>query len=106
MKIDEVYQSLSPIKSSADSVSAKKSDGKEESSPEVQKGSQSGTQVELSTTSVEFSKVTAMMDSAAADRVEKVNQIRDKITNGQYEIDATRTADKILEQALFDYFKQ
>ena len=105
MKIDEIYKQLSLIGSSSDAASTKKSEGREGNAQDIQGVSGSGTQVELSTTSMEFSKVTAMMDGASPDRLEKVDQIREKIAAGQYEVEGTRVADKILQQTLVDFLK-
>lgn len=100
MKVDEIYQNTSLINNSGEAAPNRKAEAEKETARGLEKESQSGTEVDFSKTSVEFSRAAEMMEMAQADRVDKVKEIKTKILDGTYNADATKVAEKIIEDAL------
>lgn len=102
MKIDDIYNKLAYVGNSPEALANKKAEDQtlQERGPEKQNGA--GDEVDFSKTSVEVSRAAAIVEKDAMERSEKVNQIKTQVANGTYEIDATKVADKILEDVLSD----
>lgn len=56
-----------------------------------------GAVVDLSQKSLDFQKAQAAIHTEPDIRVEKVNAIKERIKNGEYEIDYGKTAEKVLQ---------
>jgi flagellar biosynthesis anti-sigma factor FlgM len=104
MRIDDVYK-MGMMSSSAETSNSRRSDSREENVTELQNPEKSGTKVDLSSTSVEFSRAAEMIDQESTERMERVNQIRELIGKGEYEVNSSRIADGILKESLFDFLK-
>ena len=102
MKIDEIYQNTNIIHGKNESIVKEKAQEEQNSKSDQAKkeDKQSGTEVAFSKTSVEFSKATTIMETEPVERAERINEIRDRINNGTYEINATKVADKIIKNTL------
>ena len=61
-----------------------------------------GTEVSLSNTSVEFSKASKMVANTPAERTQLVEEIKEQIENGTFQVDSSEIADKMLKEALSD----
>lgn len=105
MKIDDMYKHLSLINQSSETSGVRRNEGAEDAARSVQDSRGTDTKVDLSTASVEFSKATEMMDQESAERIDKVNELRAKIANGEYEVDSTQVAEKMLRESIFDFLK-
>ena len=100
MKIDDIYQGMNTIGQSGESVANKKAEAQEEALQQVDKRDPSGTEVDISHASVEISKVAEMMEKEDPERVARVNQIKTKVEDGTYAVDAEKIAAKVLEDLL------
>jgi negative regulator of flagellin synthesis FlgM len=98
MKIDDIYQGMNVIGQSGESAANKKTEAQEETLQQLDKRDPSGTEVEISHASVEISKVAEMMEKEQPERVARVNEIKTKVEDGTYKVDAEKIAAKILEE--------
>jgi flagellar biosynthesis anti-sigma factor FlgM len=58
--------------------------------------------IELSNTSVDFSKAAEKMEEISSDRIDKVESLKMKISNDTYNVDSNKIADKIIKDTLFN----
>lgn len=100
MKIDDTYQNINLISNSRESASNIKAEEDNELTRGSEKGGQPGASVDFSNTSVEVSRAAEMMEKEQVERAEKINEIKTKIKDGTYNIDANKVADKILKDSL------
>jgi negative regulator of flagellin synthesis FlgM len=63
---------------------------------------QSGERVDLSKTSVEYSSAAEKVDEAPKERAEKIENLRMKVSNGNYNVDSRKIAEKIVKDTLFN----
>lgn len=101
MKISDIYQKASIVRD-AGTAMPQKNEVREDGAAALQGKDGSGASVDLSSRSVELSKVAESLDRDAVERAEKVNQIRAKILSGTYNIETSRVADKIIREAILD----
>ena len=97
MKIDDIYQGMNVIGQLGESTANKKTETQEESPQQVEKRDPSGAEVDISRASVELSKVAEMMEKEQPERIARVNEIKTKVEDGTYAVDAAKIAAKILE---------
>lgn len=102
MKIEEVYRDVGLMNTHGDSAVNKKTEDQKESINKQEKPDKSGSQVNLSKTSVDISKVTASMDIQAPERVAKINALKKQVQEGTYHVDAGKIADKMIKESLED----
>ena len=100
MKIDDTYQNMNIINNSGESKAYGKTKENGGPSPGTEKTGRSGTQVDLSNTSVEYSKAAKMMETRQTERIDKVNEIKSKINDGTYQVDADQIAEKMIKGIL------
>ena len=102
MKIDDVYQNTNIIQKHNESAVNGKAKDQQSSiqSQDMKEEKKSGTEVDLSKTSVEFNKVTKEMETIPVERTEKINEIRARINNGTYGVDSSKVAEKIIKNSL------
>ena len=100
MKVDEIYHDINLINNSTESVPDKKAETERVNDHGLEKERHSGTEVDFSNRSVEFSKAAKMIENEQADRIKKVNEIKTKIMDGTYSADSAKIAEKIIEDAL------
>lgn len=100
MKISDIYQKTSLIRNSETLMPHKPEAREEAASLEAADGT--GASVDLSSRSVELSRVAEHMDRDAPERAARLNEIRAKILNGTYDVESSRVADKMLKEAIRD----
>ena len=100
MKIDDIYQGMNVIGQSGESTVNKNAEVQEEAPPQVDKREPSSAEVDISRTSVELSKVAEMMEKEQPERIARVDEIKSKVENGTYAVDAEKIAAKVLEDLL------
>ena len=99
MKIDDISKNMDQM--SYLSISSIKKAEEEKKQPQVtEKTAQPGTRVELSDRSVEFSRAAEMMDKVPKERADKLDELKTKLRNDTYHVDASGIAEKILDDAL------
>ncbi len=96
MKIDDIYHGMNVIGQSGESAANKKAEAQEETLQQLDNRDPSGTEVEISNASVEISKVAEMMEREQPERIAHVNEIKTKVEDGTYNVDAEKIAGKIL----------
>jgi negative regulator of flagellin synthesis FlgM len=63
---------------------------------------QTGERVELSNASVEYSNAAEKVEEAPKDRAEKIESLKMKVSDGTYNIDSRKIAEKIIRDSLFN----
>jgi negative regulator of flagellin synthesis FlgM len=63
---------------------------------------QTSERVDLSKASVEYSSAAEKVEEAPKDRAEKIESLRMKISNGTYNVDSRKIAEKIVSDSLFN----
>lgn len=102
MKIDDTYQIMNFIKNSAESQAYGKAQDNGSPSPSAEETEKIGTQVDFSNASVEFSKAAKMMERPQTERTDKINEIKSKMEEGSYQVDADLIAEKMIREMLTD----
>ncbi len=104
MKVEDIYKHLSLIQSTGDASNTQKP----QSQAEVTKKDSSSpdAKVEISQTSITFNKVKKLVETLPPDRVEKVQRIKEQLEAGQYKVDSTKVAEKMLRDTLIDFLKE
>jgi flagellar biosynthesis anti-sigma factor FlgM len=106
MKIEDISQQRNLLSNPPEVNGSRKSEpNTQQTSSDVQPSQEAGsTHVELSATSLELSRVGELMEGDLAERSEKVQEIKSLLANGQYSVDSRQVADKVLKEALSDFF--
>jgi flagellar biosynthesis anti-sigma factor FlgM len=106
MKIDDISQQRNLLSNPSEISGSRKGDpGAQQTPSEVQRTRGAvETRVELSATSLELSRAGELMEGDLAERSEKVQEIKSLLAKGQYAVDARQVADKVLKEALSDFF--
>ena len=102
MKIEEVYRDVGLVNTHGESAVNKKTEEQKEPIEKQERPDISGSQVNLSKTSVDINKVTASMDNQVPERIAKINALKQQVQEGRYHIDAAKIADKIIKESLED----
>lgn len=102
MKIEKVYSDVGLMNTHGESAVNKKTEEQNELLKKQERSDISGSQVNLSKTSVDISKVTASMDSQAPERIAKINALKKQVQEGTYHVDAAKIADKMIKESLED----
>jgi len=105
MKIDEISKQVGLISPSTDSAPRAKTGGTETERPESTETRESAAKIELSKASVEYQKIAEATQTDQTGRTERVNQLREAVENGQYEIESSRVADRMVLEGLMDVLK-
>jgi flagellar biosynthesis anti-sigma factor FlgM len=101
MKVNDYYTNMCPESGCMDPASSKRVGEEKGCSPiEADKEKRSCTRVEFSEVSMEKSKAAESMEKDSADRARKVHEIKMKIEQGTYIVDAGKVAEKMLLDAL------
>ena len=102
MKIEKVYSDRGLMNAHGESAVNKKTEEQQESIKKQEKPDISGSQVNLSKTSVNISKVTASMNNQAPERIAKINALKQQVQAGTYHVEASKIADKMIKESLED----
>jgi flagellar biosynthesis anti-sigma factor FlgM len=106
MKIEDISQQRNLLGNPPEVSGSRKGDPASSQMVSEVHRSQEGveTRVELSATSLELSRVGELIEGDMAVRSEKVQEIKSLLAKGQYAVDASQVADKVLREALSDFF--
>ncbi len=99
MKINEVSSNLNQIGNLETSQSRMKESGSVDTQT-TEKENKKGAQVEISSTSVEFSKAAEKMEEVPPERAEKIEQLKMAVQNGTYNVDSKKIAEKVVEDSI------
>jgi len=102
MKIDDNYVNLSMINNNKEASVHKQPGETQVLQNGTEKDTGSGAEVFFSNTSVEFSKASKLVANTPAERTQLIEEIKEKIENGTFQVDSREIADKILKEALSD----
>jgi len=102
MKINEIYRDIILTNTHGESAVSRKIEAQKELIIQEEKQDKSGTQVDLSQTSVEFSKVTASMNSQPPERAAKIEALKKQVQEDAYHVDAAKIAAKMIKNAFED----
>ena len=102
MKIEKVYKDVGLINTHGEPAVNKKTEEQKESIKKQENPEISGSQVNLSKTSVNISKVTASMNIQAPERTAKINALKKQVQDGTYRVEASKIADKMIKESLED----
>lgn len=105
MKIDDISNTIGLISRPSDTASGKRAANEERNVKEAKDAPHVAEKVDLSEASVEFNKVAEAAERPQTDRIELVNALRDKVSTGQYHVDASRVAEKIIREGLLEVLK-
>ena len=99
MKINEVQNNMNQIGNLESSQSRLKETGNVSNQPD-EKGFEKGTKVDISNTSVEFSKAAEKMENVPSDRADKIEELKMMVKNDTYNVDSKKIAEKVLEDSV------
>jgi negative regulator of flagellin synthesis FlgM len=105
MKINDLSHNINKI-GNLENAAKKQVEEEKNANPAISASVQSGERVELSKTSVEYSNATEKMEETPKDRADKVETLRMKVNNGTYNVDSSKIAEKIVNDALFNTLEQ
>ena len=100
MKIDDTYTNMTLMGNSKEAAVNKSMEERTAQTTGSDKREESGAEIDFSKTSVEFSRAAAAVEKDATKRADRINLIKTQVTEGTYEMDATRIAEKILKDAI------
>jgi negative regulator of flagellin synthesis FlgM len=100
MKISDVSHNIGKIGSLETAV--KKQKEEEGNAPAASAPIQTSERVDLSKTSVEYSNAAEKVEEVAKERADKVENLRMKVSNGTYNVDSRKIAEKIVNDSLFN----
>ena len=99
MKINEIQNNLNQIGNLESSQGRLKETGSVNNQP-AEKEFEKGTKVDISNTSVEFSKAAEKMENVPKDRADKIEELKMMVKNDTYNPDSKKIAEKVLEDSL------
>ena len=99
MKIDETSTNMTLVNTSKEAP-ARRAEEQIGTPPGADKKSGSGTEVDFSKTSVQFSRAAEILEKDSIERARRVNELRTEVEEGTYQVDAGKVADKLLGEAL------
>ena len=106
MKIDELSKQIGLLSPSSDPASRTRPGGENRTDKsETTDSLASAAKIELSRASVEYGKVAEASEFDQPQRIERINQLKEAIENGQYEVESSRVADKMVLEGLMDILK-
>jgi negative regulator of flagellin synthesis FlgM len=105
MKIDEISKQTELVSHSAESASRTKAGGNENGRTKATDNQESATRIELSRESVEYRRIAEAAAAEQKGRIDRVSQLRDAVASGQYQIDSSRVAEKMISEGLMDTLK-
>lgn len=100
MKIDDISKQINVVPQSSESASRATTGRSENLKDESHDILSSGAKIDLSQTSVEYSKVAEAAEKPQPERVGRVNQLKEAVMTGQYQVDSSKVAEKMLMENL------
>ena len=101
MKIDDMSQKLGQI-GNLEAYTKKQAEQENKSLKGPENNPQPDAKVDLSSTSVEYSRAAEKMDEVPKERAEKIEALKAEVMNGTYHVDSKDIAEKILDDTLFN----
>ena len=99
MKLSNIHAKLNKTDNK---TQVKNTNEKPVAKSQADKAGSTGDRVELSSSSKDVGKIQAILDSTPAVRTEKVQAIRERIEQGEYQVDPKEVADKMIVSLLSD----
>ncbi len=99
MKVNEVSNNMNQIGNLESSQNRLKEAGSLNNQA-AEKEFEKGTKVDISSTSVEFSKAAEKMENIPKERAEKVEQLKMMVQTDTYNVDSKKIAEKVLEDSI------
>jgi negative regulator of flagellin synthesis FlgM len=100
MKINDLSHNINKI-GNLETAAKKQKEEETSVNPTTATSVQSGERVELSNTSVGYSNAAEKMEEAPKDRTDKIESLKMKISDGTYNVDSRKIAEKIIKDSLF-----
>ena len=99
MKINEISNNMNQIGNLESSQNKLKEEGNV-SSQTAEKQFDKGAKVEISSSSVEYSKAAEKMENVPKERSDKVAELKLMVQNDTYKVDSKKIAEKVLKDSL------
>lgn len=99
MKVNEISNNMNQI-GNLDSSQGRLKEAGNVNNQTDDKGFEKDTKVDISNTSVEFSKAAEKMENVPKERADKVEQLKIMVQNGTYNVDSEKIAEKVLEDSI------
>ncbi len=100
MKINEISKNMNQIGNLDSSQTSRLKEAGNVNSQAAEKEFQKGAQVDISKTSIEFSKAAEKMENVPRERTEKVEQLKMMVKNDTYNVDSKKVAEKVLNDSV------
>jgi flagellar biosynthesis anti-sigma factor FlgM len=101
MKIDDISQKLGQI-GNLETYTKKQAEEENKVPKGPENKPQPDAKVDLSSTSVEYSKAAEKMDEVPEERAKKIEALKAQVMNDTYHVDSKNIAEKILDDTLFN----
>ena len=99
MKINEISNNMNQV-GNLDSTQGRLKEAGNVSGQTAEKEFDKGTKVDISNTSVEFSKAAEKMENIPQERADKVEQLKMMVQNDTYNVDSKEIAKKVLNDSI------
>ncbi len=99
MKVNEISNNMSQV-GNLDSTQSRLKEAGNVSGQAAEKEFDKGTKVDISNTSVEFSKAAEKMENIPRERAEKVEELKMMVQNDAYNVDSKEIAKKVLNDSI------
>jgi flagellar biosynthesis anti-sigma factor FlgM len=100
MRINETSHQMPAAENLQGTVAGKIKEDRKSKTAEIETGKETDTKVVLSEESLEFRKVEELMEKESPERARRVKELKKEINSGDYRVDASKIAAKIIEDAL------
>ena len=100
MKVNDISNNMNQIGNLESSQNRVKEADNNVDNRAAEKEFEKGAKVEISNTSVEFSKAAEKMENVPKERADKVEQLKMMVQNNTYEVDSKDIAEKVLEDSV------
>ena len=101
MKINEISSNTNQIGNLESSQGRLKETGNV-NNQSAEKEFEKGAKVDISNTSVEFSRAAEKMENVPKDRLDKIDELKMMVKNDTYNVDSKKIAEKVLEDSVSD----
>lgn len=98
MKISDISNNMDQIGKLDTSGSRQKEENNINQTAETEV--KTGTKVDISSASVEFSKAAEQMDTVPEDRANNIERLKMMVHNGSYNVDSKKIAEKIVKDSI------
>ena len=99
MKINEISNNMNQV-GNLESSQSKLKEAANVNNQAAEKEFDKGTKVDISNTSVEFSKAAEKMEDVPKDRADRVEELKMMVENDTYNVDSKKIAEKVLEDSV------